>query len=767
MGRESAIQSNFNAGELSPLMLARVDVAKRANGLYTCQNFIPLTQGAITRRPGTVHLQQTKFHDRVARLFPFQFSVTQTYILEFGHLYIRFYAAHGVLAATGQNITTVTKTNPAVLTYDGADTYANGDRVYVVDAVGMTQINNREFKVANVSAGSNTFELQDSDGNNVDATGYSTWTSGGTVNEIVEVVTPYSESQTADIRITQSADELYIFHPSYAPRKLVRVTATSWTLSTLAFTDGPYDSVNTTSTTLTPGAATGTTSLTASSTTGINNDTGFAATDVGRLIRYKNGANPWGYMEIVTFGSTTSVDVTIHSTLTAAAASSNWRLGVWSGTTGYPTTGTFFEDRLWMGGASSFPQRIDGSKTGRYTNFSPSSVDGTIAADNGVAFTMNSNDVNRVKWLMDDEKGLVAGTARGEWLIKANTLGEGITPTNVTGKPSTKYGSADFQPVRAGKAILFPQRAGRKLRELAYVFEKDGFAAPDMTVLAEHITSPEMVEMAFQEQPQAVVWVARSDGALLGFSYEREQDVLGWHYHELGGFSDSASTTIPVVESVAVVPAPDATRDEVYMIVQRYVNGGEKRYIEYMSKTWESEDDQLDAVYLDCAFTQIETTPTTTVPGLWHLEGEEVGVYADGAVRPNVTVTNGIATLASAASIITLGYAYNSDAMTLPIEAGSQDGSAQTKIKRINRVGFWLMDTLGIKYGPDFDNLTEIIFRSWGDDAGEATPLFTGALRERFEGDYDKLGQVAWRCDGPFPATVLAVTPQVNTSDDT
>lgn len=766
MGRESFLQSSFNAGEMSQLMLARADIVKRANGLYVCSNFIPLTQGAITRRPGTIMLQQTKFHNKATRLFPFQYSVLQTYVLEFGHLYVRFYTQHGVLVQAAQSITTVTKTNPAVLTYAGSDTYANGDRVYVVGQTGMTQINNREFVVTNVSAAANTFELYDSNGVAVNAVGYDTSTSSGTVNEIVEVVTPYSETDLADLRITQLADQLYIFHPNYAPRVLTRVTAVTWTLGTIAPTDGPYDSVNTTSTTLDAGAATGTTSLVASSTVGINNDAGFLATDVGRLIRYKDGASDWGYMEVVSVGSTTSVTVTIASTLTTHSPTANWRLGLWSGTTGYPSAGTFFEDRLWVGGVSSFPQRVDGSKTGRYTNFSPSSPGGTVAADNAVAFTLNSNDVNKIKWLMDDEKGLLVGTARGEWLLKASALGEALSPTNITGKPSTKHGSADVMPVRAGKAVLFLQRAGRKLREFAYVFEKDGFTAPDMTVLAEHITSPAVTGMAFQEQPQPILWLTRSDGVLLGFSYEREQEVIGWHTHELGGASNAAGTEIPIVTSVAVVPAPDATRDEVYMIVRRYVNGSVRQYIEYLGKMWEADDEQLDAVYLDCSFTQVTTVSTTTVPGLFHLEGETVGVYADGAVRPSVTITNGKAVLSSPASIITVGYPYNSDAQTLPIEAGAQDGSAQTKTKRINRVGFWLLDALGVKYGPDFNSLTEIVFRSWGDILGEAPPLFTGVLRERFEGDYDRLGQVAMRCSGPFPATILGVAVQVNTSDD-
>jgi hypothetical protein len=388
-----------------------------------------------------------------------------------------------------------------------------------------------------------------------------------------------------------------------------------------------------------------------------------------------------------------------------------------------------------------------------------------VAADDAVAFTLNADDVNAIKWLVANEKGLLAGTSRGEWQVKPSALNEAITPTNISAKPSTKHGSADVAPISAGKAVLFVQRAGRKLRDLAYVFEVDGFKAPDMTLLSEHITRPAMGELAYQEQPQAIVWSVRSDGVLLGFTYERDQDVVAWHRHELGGYSNAGGTAIPIVESIAVVPSPDATRDELYMVVKRYVNGGTKRYVEYLSKIWESGDAQEDAYQLDCGWTVTNGSASTSVTGLWHLEGESVTPYIDGAAHPAVTVTNGKVTLNFAATVVTLGYTYNSDGQTLPAEGGSQNGTSQGKTKRIHAVGFWLMDTLGLKYGPDADNLTEILQTQFGDNFGEATDLFTGVVKERFEGDYDKLAQVYWRCNGPFPATVLAVMPEVNVSD--
>lgn len=839
MGRVSTIQNAFNAGELSSLLLGRQDVDKYASGLFVCLNAIPLTQGAWTRRPGTAYLHQCKHHNKLARVIPFQYSITQTYVLEFGEQYIRFFTEHGILTKTTQAITGITKANPAVVTYSGADTYANGERVYITGVVGMTQVNNREFKVANVNTAANTFELQDSDGNNVNSTGYDTYTSGGTIGEILEIVTDFLEDELADVRVTQSADTLYILHPDHPPQTLVRTSATSWTLSDIAFTDGPYDAVNTTTTTLTPTAATngtptnvtatansaglikitavghglvtgdkarvknvgGTTEangwwsvtridadnvtldgstfanawtsggtieklvkLTASAITGINRDTGFQTTDVDRLIRLQESTT-WGYGQIKFRDSTTVVWADVFSTLTNTNAKTSWRLGTWSDTTGYPRCGTFADDRLFLAGASLFPQRLDGSKTGLYTNFSPSNTAGTVAADNAVAFTLNSDDVNAVEWMISTEKGLLAGTSRGEWLIRPSSLTEALTPTNISGKPATRYGSASVAPVIAGKAVLFVQRAARKVRELAYVFEVDGFKAPDMSLLAEHITRPSVVELAYQEQPQAIMWGARSDGVLLGLTYERDQKVVAWHRHELGGASNAAGDEIPVVESVAVVPTPDATRDELYLVVQRYINGQARRYVEYMSKIWEVEDEQEDAFHVDCGWTAIDSPASDTITGLWHLEGQTVGAYIDGARHNDITIANGKAVFDYAGTIKTVGYFYPSDGQTMPAEGGAQDGTAQGKTKRISKVGFWLVDTLGLKYGMDVDNLTEILVRQWGDDYGIATPLFTGVVRERFEGDYDKLGQVYWRCDGPFPATVLAIMPQFEVAD--
>lgn len=580
-----------------------------------------------------------------------------------------------------------------------------------------------------------------------------------------EIVTPYLEADLFQLRFTQSADVLYIVHPSYAPRKLTRTGHTAWTLSTISFLDGPYFSTNTTATTLTPSAATGTgVTLTASAVTGINGDTGFAATDVGRSIRLREGTT-WGWVTITGWTSTTVVTVTVNSTLTNTNAKSTWRLGLWSGTTGYPDAVVFHEDRLVFAGATDSPQRIDGSNTGDYENFAPTDADGTVTDARAFGFTLNSNTVNAIQWMAPDERGLMVGTAGGEWMVRPSLQSEALSPTNVAAKQSTAYGAANVQAVSAGRAAIYVQRSGLKLRELRYFASEEGLDAPDLTLLAEHITVGGIKELARQAEPQSIVWAVRNDGTLVGATYERDADALrvGWHRHTLGGVGD-ASGGAPVVESAAVIPAPDGSKDELWLLVKRYINGATVRYVEYVTPIFTDDMDQEDAYFVDGGLSY-DGAATDTFSGLDHLEGETLTVLADGAVHPPVTVASGAITLNYEASVVHVGYAYNSDGELLRLEAGAQDGTAMGKTRRIHRVGMLLHRSLGLSIGMSFDALDTITFRTSADTDDEAVPLFSGIHSAPVEARYDFDNQFCWRQNQPLPGTILAVMPQMVVQD--
>lgn len=98
MPKASPILSSFNAGELSPMLDGRVDLDKYAHGCRILENFIPAVQGPIYRRGGTRFVREVKNSaDENTWLTKFEFNVEQSYVLEIGDQYIRFYTDHGIL----------------------------------------------------------------------------------------------------------------------------------------------------------------------------------------------------------------------------------------------------------------------------------------------------------------------------------------------------------------------------------------------------------------------------------------------------------------------------------------------------------------------------------------------------------------------------------------------------------------------------------------------------------------------------------------------
>lgn len=584
----------------------------------------------------------------------------------------------------------------------------------------------------------------------------------------VEITTPYVTADLPSLMVTQSADVLYIAHASYAPRKISRTSDTAWTITQIAFLDGPYLPINTTPTTMSSSATgPGVTTITASSIVGINGGIGFQTTDVGRPIRMKTPGSVVGWGTITARTDTLNVTANLVAPVGAAATTTtNWRLGKWSDTTGYPACVTFYQDRLFWGGSTATPEALDSSVTSDYENYQPTDLtdQAAVADNNALSFTLNSDDVQNVRWMLGDANGLLIGTVGGEWAAAPSNQNEALTPTNVKAVQMTSYGVAALPALRVGYTTLFLQKSLRKLREMSFVYIENRYHAPDMTSLAQHITLGGVTQMAFQQEPNSILWAVRADGVLLGFTYERDQEVTGWHRHQLGGTSDAIGTGAKV-ESVATIPAPDGTRDEVWVIVQRWVGGVVKRYIEVMTKIWEHGDTQAGAWFVDCGL-QYSGVPTKTISGVNHLIGESVAILADGAVQPPQTVSNtGTLTLTRAASTVQVGYAYNSDGETMRNDAGAADGTAQGKTQRIHRVNFRVLDTLGLSVGPDFDHLTARIFRTGDEPLGTAVPLFTGDNSDRWEGDYGFDTTICWRFSQPLPGTMLMIAPQQMTQD--
>ena len=543
MARVAVELTNFTGGELSPRLDGRTDLTKYTSGCSTLENLVVYPHGSAARRPGSTFLAEVANSANKTRLIPFEFSTTQTYMLEFSNLKMRVYKDSGAVLEGDKTISAITKANPAVVTATSHG-YENGDEVVISSVGGMTEVNGKRFLVADKTT--NTFELQDKDGVDINSSSFTTYTSGGVSNKIFEITTPYTTAQLFDLKFAQSADVMYITHPEHEVEKLSRTGHTSWTLTDVDFTKGPMQDANTTDTTLTPGqSAVGTgISLVASATTGINGGSGFLSTDVGRFV-FLSG----GYAKITGVTNTTNATITIITALSGSSATANWQLGAFSDTTGHPSCVTFFEQRLVFAGTTNQPQTVFFSRSGDYENMD-ANIGGTVADDDAIIYTIASNQVNAIRF-MTATRTLIIGTAGGEFTVSGGGTDSAITPTNILIKKQSNHGSANVDAIAVGNATLFLQRAKRKIRELAYNFDVDGYIAPDMTILAEHITEGGLTQIAYQQEPNQIVYAVRGDGELAGLTYQREQQVTAWHRHIFGGRFGIATITVSDYANIA------------------------------------------------------------------------------------------------------------------------------------------------------------------------------------------------------------------------
>ena len=666
MARSAPSFSAFSAGEISPLLEGRTGIEKYKEGLADLTNMIVMPTGGTKRRPGTEYLGEVKTSSVKSRLIPFQFKSTDTYILEFGNEIMRVYRNGAqVLNATAKNISAATKASPGVLT-SNSHGFSNGDEIFIASVGGMTELNGRNYRVANSTT--NTFTLTDLFGVAINTTSFTTYTSGGTATEIFELATPYPEAKLPDVRFVQSADTMYFVHPEYAIRTLTRSDHNNWSFATPSISGSPSPALNT------------------------------------------------------------------------------------SGN--YPSVVTFFEQRLVFANTAANPQTIWFSKNADYTNFTAGTGD-----NDALIYTIASNTVDSIRYL-SSTRVLAIGTTGGEFVLTSTNDGP-VTPTTTLIRKYSNYGTANVEPVQVADVTLFLQRGARKIREFKFVGDVNtsGYAAPDMTILAEHITQGGITAFAYQQEPESIVWALRSDGTLLGLTYRREEEVVGWHKHTIGGVFGTGQA---IVESIAPLPT-DTGNDDLYLIVKRTINSQTKRYVEVL-KPFDFGSVTTAAFFVDSGLAY-SGSAVTSLSGLYHLEGQSVAILANGATHPDETVSGGGITLDYSSTTAAVGFSYTSEMQTMRIESGSEDGTSQGKPKRIHAVTLRLFETVGIEVGNSSSEIDRIPFRDSSMAMDQGIPLFTGDKEIEFPGGFDNDDRIYVRQSQVLPMTVLAFYPRMNTFD--
>lgn len=589
----------------------------------------------------------------------------------------------------------------------------------------------------------------------------------------VETATTYTEAELFDLKFTQSADTLYIAHPAHAPAKLTRTSHTAWTLSNITFVAA------------------------------------YAAWITKHY--YSTG-------DLVVNGGTAYKCMISH---TSADFVTDLDAGKWevadplvipfSGTGNYPSCVTFFEERLGWAATDNEPVTVWLSKSGDFENMTSGTLD-----DSALKFSINSDGVNRIRWMVP-QNFLFLGTVDAEWRFGGATPSDPITPSSVNAKRQSGNGSKNISAILVGDIIIYVQYHGRKIFQFNYTLETDSYVSSPLTKLARHITKGKIIDMAYQQEPDPVVWFVRGDGILLTMTYYVAEKVVAWSRHITDG----------KYESVAVIHGPN--EDEVWTSVLR----GTKRTIEYFMPREFGEKE--DAFFVDCGLTfdggdpveitgASRTNPvvisyTGTDPvngwevyitdisgmdeingntyivanvngtantfelsgidgtnygtfvsggkfrrvenkfsGLDHLEGKTVDVCVDGAAHTPCSVVNGEITLAGYYNKIHAGLPYSMKLKPVKLEIQAMTGSSQAKIKRIEALTVRFYNTIGCKAGEAEDEVKDLIF-------GENAELFSGDISMEFKGDYGSSADIFFVHDQPLPCTILSIMPELATYD--
>lgn len=813
MARQNPWQSDFISGELTPKLHARVDLQKYSSGVAELTNFIIQLQGGVARRSGTIFTSPIKDQTNKSWIIPFVISVDNAYVIEMGNEYFRFYKNGGLLQTNAQTYTNVPI---EILSNLGANNLMllTGSPTGFQLTQGLTYTVTGSAKIPDGTTFVNNYPTDTSVLLSAGASSIGTDTATLTPTNVpVEIVTPYLTAELPFIDFAQSADTLFLVHPNHPPMYLIMdggLTALSssptigspFSLDTFNYQDGPYMTQNQVQTALLEHSGfneydyidpvSGTTyhqyngsgTITASGTDALGNAFApFVSTDVGRWIRILQGSF-WGAVQITAVSSSTVVTGTVFGPVALADSGKSkitigsttypintiyptfvWRMGSWSDTTGYPSAVTFHQGRLCFSNSPTEPQGFWTSESNIFNLFSPTENDVSVVDSNGLGYTIVSNQVNSVQWMLSAQ-ALMVGTNGSEFAVITSSNGTPLTPSNIAFQQQSTFGSKKIRPYLIGVSVLYVQRSGEKLREQTYDWSINGWRSTEISMLSEHLfrEGGGIVQAAYQQEPSNIWWGVREDGILVGMTYVKEQQIIGFHKHIIGGTFQGGNA---VVESICVIPTSDGNQDQLWMIVKRTINGSTARYVEFMDVAFDASVagknsmNFVDSGQQTTGFPVPLVSAIADVSGLDHLEGETVAICGDTVVQISQVVSSGTVTLAKPAKLLTIGLPYVSQLKTLPLPVQGDFGTGQGITKRVDRIILRILDSLTFKVGKDYDHLGTIPFATTISAMDSSPPLFTGDKDFSLNSSYDDLADFCVQADLPYPLNLLGMSPQL------
>jgi len=750
--------NSFNGGYFSSYLRGRAELEKYHNALQDVSNFHLLPYGALQNRAGTYFIADEQSDDM--RLITFQYNIDQSY---------------------------------ALILFDNKIKIISNDDVI----------------------GSGGFEGGFSDGFDsgfeVDLSEYS-------------LQTPWDNTQIHGIQFHQEADTMWLVHPETPPHKLVRNSETDWSLTEIEYKKGPFLRYNITDTTITPSATTGSgITLTASDDLfqaedvgrtielrQIRTDSTTTATSASyspwikvkgkwdfstrgtwtgtvKIYRRINGGTQaefrsfnassdnnfladgeekedgvemrvygassctatltvddffvYGVAEITGYTSPTQVTADILSDCDATTATHDWAFNAFSEASGYPTAIALWNERMCLGGTLQQPNTVFLSRVDEWDNFQSSN-----SPYDAMSYKLNTSET--IQW-MQEQGDLVIGTSGNEYKLKPRDDAEPLGGDNVLARREGAEGSVNIQAVTVSDILLFISRDGKRSRSMGYSFEADKLKSQNLNSLAgEELIKSGVRQVVYKQNPYPELYFVTNEGTVAIMTYDQEQNIYGWSKLDTEGYFKSAT----------VLKGRDA--DIVYFAVERTLNGITTMFIEKMvDRNFENQEDWF---FVDCGLTGIYETPTDTITGLVHLEGESVVIIADGGNHPSRVVSGGQITLERAYSKVHVGLGYMSYARPMSIDTSDGYQSAQNSKKKHNVLEVKVKDSVGMSAGSSLDKLSNVRVVKSNAPMGVSIPSYTGVYRIPISGRHEEEYAPYMVQSNPQPLEILGYVSPVS-----
>jgi len=767
MARASHFLPALNGGELSPLLMARIDLARHGTACARLENLLPLPEGPVTRRPGSEMLGWTARGDGSSWLRRFVFGPKDAAILELAHQTLRFWAKGGLIldpdAEPPVPLQMLTPWSAADL--GGGDgilrltTAQARDRLWLAGAGKPPMLLERrgaaDWQLLAFDPEDGPFAPENK-------------------NDAIRLKASAVSGDAVTIDALGGAEVFTAAHQGRLIRLFARDLSAirAWEAQMENVAVGElrrverrvYEAVET------PKGISGT--VIPTHTRGEEWDSGgtFRSPSTGDKIsgagikwRFLHPGYGLGRITAVAGPSQATIEVIDRlpeSIVDDEGATERWQLSAWDDAAGWPEAVGFAFDRLVMARGN----RVWFSRTDDFFSFADRSF-GEVLADDALSITLTGPEITNVRWLQETSSGLVVGTDGGEVLVtKPNTsevFGAATDATrNVQARQHTSYGASRVRPVLAHGRTLMVQASGSKVRELEERIETGRLSGFDMGVFAGHMLRPGVVWTAWQGEPDGILWHGLADGSMVSLTYLPEQEIIAWARHRIGGPG-------AVVEWGETMPTDDGNAAELWLVVRRSIDNVVERTIERLAPRWRDGAGLGPAAsrHLD-GMLVYQGQPVSSVSGADHLAGQTVSALLDGFVAERLAVApDGSAALPFAASTVVLGHPYESGVVLLVPNAGGMDGPGIGKKRRARKLVLTLVESADRFKAGVHGRLRRVDTRAGALPADQPAPLVSDDVELMLDLGWKERPKIEIAVDGPLPFTLAAVMQKLDLNE--